>query len=93
MYIELEQDFKCRLIELFHYILRELLFEKKLQIDTFRFLNFIANKLKCIIIKIRDKNCKGNKLNKSIDVREMYEYSKGLRSTCSFLLTIFCRTI
>lgn len=44
MYIELEQDFKCRLIELFHYILRELLFGKKLQIDTFRFLNFIANK-------------------------------------------------
>lgn len=57
MYIELEQDFKCRLIELFHYIL-----------------------------KIRDKNCKGNKLNKSIDVREMYEYSKGLRSACSFIL-------
>lgn len=56
----------------------------KLQIDTYRFLNFIANKLKCIIIKIRDKNCKGNKLNKSIDVREMYEYSKGLRSTCFF---------
>lgn len=28
MYIELEQDFKCRLIELFHYILKELLFEQ-----------------------------------------------------------------
>lgn len=26
----------------------------------------------------------GNKLYKSIGVREMYEYSKGLRSTCSF---------
>lgn len=28
MYIELEQDFKCRLVELFHYILKELLFEQ-----------------------------------------------------------------
>lgn len=91
MYIELEHDFKCRLIELFHYILRELLFEQNCKSTLLDFLFY--SKQKCIIIKIREKNCKGNKLNKSIDVREMYEYLKGLRSTCSFLLTIFCRTI
>lgn len=36
MYIELEQNFKCRLIELFHYILRELLFEQNCKSLNFR---------------------------------------------------------